>query len=45
MLCSFMRDPNGEELKCHLARIPDYLWIGEDGMKMRVNSLQIYTHS
>ncbi|XP_078178718.1 cycloartenol synthase-like isoform X2 [Carex rostrata] len=35
MLCSFMRDPNGEELKCHLARIPDYLWIGEDGMKMR----------
>ncbi|KAF3336513.1 Cycloartenol synthase 2 [Carex littledalei] len=35
MLCSFMRDPNCEELKCHLARLPDYLWIGEDGMKMR----------
>jgi hypothetical protein len=25
MLRSFMRDPNCEDLKCHLARIPDCL--------------------
>ncbi|XP_078150907.1 cycloartenol synthase-like [Carex rostrata] len=35
MLCSFVRDPNCEDLKCHLGRIPDFLWISEDGMRMK----------
>nr|GMD08198.1 dammarenediol II synthase-like [Ipomoea batatas] len=27
-------DPNCDELKYHLARVPDYLWVSEDGMTM-----------
>ncbi|KAB2604503.1 beta-amyrin synthase-like [Pyrus ussuriensis x Pyrus communis] len=27
--------PNGDYFKKHLARIPDYLWVAEDGMKMQ----------
>nr|GMD08197.1 dammarenediol II synthase-like [Ipomoea batatas] len=27
-------DPNCDEFKYHLARIPDYLWVSEDGMTM-----------
>ncbi|KAK4855070.1 hypothetical protein QYF36_003698 [Acer negundo] len=28
-------NPNGDYFKKHLARIPDYLWVAEDGMKMQ----------
>lgn len=31
-----MEDPNSEAYKHHLARIPDYFWVAEDGMKMQV---------
>ncbi|XP_078166360.1 cycloartenol synthase-like isoform X2 [Carex rostrata] len=39
-LCCKVRDPNSKNLENHLARIPDFLWIGEDGMKMRASSSQ-----
>lgn len=36
MLACWVEDPNGDYFKKHLARIPDYLWVAEDGMKMQV---------
>ena len=38
MLACWAEDPNGDYFKKHLARIPDYIWIAEDGMKMQVRS-------
>ncbi|KAL5574126.1 hypothetical protein UlMin_023723 [Ulmus minor] len=35
MLACWAEDPNGDYFKKHLARIPDYIWIAEDGMKMQ----------
>nr|WRO65029.1 beta-amyrin synthase [Neoalsomitra integrifoliola] len=35
MLACWVEDPNGDYFKMHLARIPDYLWVAEDGMKMQ----------
>ncbi|KAF3631211.1 Beta-amyrin synthase [Capsicum annuum] len=35
MLACWVEDPNGYYFKKRLARIPDYLWIAEDGMKMQ----------
>ncbi|KAG9449355.1 hypothetical protein H6P81_009320 [Aristolochia fimbriata] len=35
MLCCWVEDPNSEAFKLHLPRIYDYLWIAEDGMKMK----------
>ncbi|XP_071730617.1 beta-amyrin synthase 2-like [Rutidosis leptorrhynchoides] len=35
MLACWTEDPNGVCFKKHLARIPDYLWVAEDGMKMQ----------
>eukprot|EP00252_Welwitschia_mirabilis_P023208 TRINITY_DN6518_c0_g1_i1.p1 TRINITY_DN6518_c0_g1~~TRINITY_DN6518_c0_g1_i1.p1 ORF type:complete len:760 (-),score=127.45 TRINITY_DN6518_c0_g1_i1:298-2577(-) len=35
MLCCWVEDQNSEAFKKHLFRIPDYLWIAEDGMKMQ----------
>ncbi|KAK9282326.1 hypothetical protein L1049_005240 [Liquidambar formosana] len=35
MLSCWVEDPNGDYFKKHLARIPDYLWVAEDGMKMQ----------
>ncbi|XP_010531953.1 PREDICTED: camelliol C synthase-like isoform X3 [Tarenaya hassleriana] len=35
MLACWVEDPNGDYFKKHLARIPDFLWIAEDGMKMQ----------
>jgi len=37
MLACWVEDPNGDAFKKHLARIPDCLWISEDGMAMQVN--------
>ncbi|KAL8460798.1 hypothetical protein ACS0TY_032343 [Phlomoides rotata] len=43
MLACWVEDPNGDAFKKHLARIPDYLWLGEDGMKMQsVNGSQVW---
>lgn len=38
MMCWCAHDPNCDEFKYHLARVPDYLWLAEDGMKMQVGS-------
>ncbi|KAH7839805.1 hypothetical protein Vadar_009106 [Vaccinium darrowii] len=35
-------DPNGDEFKYHLARVPDYLWLAEDGMKMQTFGSQLW---
>ncbi|MFS7923487.1 putative beta-amyrin synthase [Helianthus anomalus] len=35
MLACWVEDPNGVCFKKHLARVPDYLWVAEDGMKMQ----------
>ncbi|KAG5227873.1 multifunctional triterpene synthase [Salix suchowensis] len=36
MLACWVEDPNGAYFRRHLARIMDYVWIGEDGIKMQV---------
>ena len=36
MLAFWVEEPNSDYFKKHLARIPDYLWVAEDGMKMQV---------
>lgn len=38
----YAEDPNGIEFKRHLARIPDYLWMAEDGMKMQSFGSQLW---
>ncbi|XP_021896494.1 beta-amyrin synthase-like [Carica papaya] len=35
MLACWVENPLGDYFKKHLARIPDYLWVAEDGMKMQ----------
>lgn len=37
MLCCWIENPNSDAFKRHLARVADFLWVGEDGMKVRVN--------
>ncbi|WCJ39157.1 Lupeol synthase [Euphorbia peplus] len=34
MMAYWAEDPTQEALKFHFARLPDYLWLAEDGMKM-----------
>ncbi|OQU83223.1 hypothetical protein SORBI_3005G092500 [Sorghum bicolor] len=36
MLARWIEDPNSEAFKCHIARVYDFLWIAEDGMKMQI---------
>ncbi|KAM0858256.1 hypothetical protein ACQ4PT_047944 [Festuca glaucescens] len=35
MLACWIEDPNSEAFKLHIPRIHDYLWVAEDGMKMK----------
>ncbi|KAK0600405.1 hypothetical protein LWI29_014613 [Acer saccharum] len=42
MLACWVDDPNGDYFKKHLARIPDYLWVAEDGMKMQSFGSQLW---
>ncbi|KAI5659180.1 hypothetical protein M9H77_27973 [Catharanthus roseus] len=35
MFCCWVEDPNSIVIKQHLSRIKDYLWVAEDGMKMK----------
>ncbi|KAK9093486.1 hypothetical protein Syun_028397 [Stephania yunnanensis] len=35
MMACWAEDPKSDAFKYHLARIPDYLWVAEDGMKMQ----------
>nr|UJH94072.1 2,3-oxidosqualene cyclase 2 [Tripterygium hypoglaucum] len=42
MLCCWVEDPNSDYFKKHLARIPDYLWVAEDGMKVQSFGSQLW---
>ncbi|KAI9185359.1 hypothetical protein LWI28_006511 [Acer negundo] len=42
MLACWVDDPNGDYFKKHLARIPDFLWVAEDGMKMQSFGSQLW---
>ena len=35
MLACWAEDPSGEAFKKHLPRVTDYIWLGEDGIKMQ----------
>ncbi|KVI00819.1 Prenyltransferase/squalene oxidase [Cynara cardunculus var. scolymus] len=35
-------DPDGVEFKRHIARVPDFLWLAEDGMKMQSFGSQLW---
>jgi beta-amyrin synthase len=37
MLACWVEDPNGDSFKKHIARIPDYIWVAEDGIKMQAS--------
>ena len=41
LMACWVEDPNSEAYKLHLARIPDYFWIAEDGLKFQVICLPI----
>ncbi|XP_058113469.1 cycloartenol synthase-like isoform X1 [Magnolia sinica] len=41
-LSHWVENPNSEAFKCHLARIPDFLWVAEDGMKVQVCGSQTW---
>ena len=38
MLACWVEDPNGDYFKKHLARMKDFIWIAEDGIKMQVST-------
>ena len=42
MMCWWAESPNGDEFKHHLARVPDYLWLAEDGMKTQSFGSQLW---
>ncbi|KAL1834017.1 dammarenediol II synthase-like [Daucus carota subsp. sativus] len=42
MMCWWAESPNGDEFKHHLARVPDYLWLAEDGMKVQSFGSQLW---
>nr|A8CDT3.1 RecName: Full=Lupeol synthase; Short=BgLUS [Bruguiera gymnorhiza]ULE72739.1 lupeol synthase [synthetic construct]BAF80444.1 lupeol synthase [Bruguiera gymnorhiza] len=45
MLACWHEDPNGDAFKKHLARIPDYVWLGEDGIKIQSFGSQVWDTS
>uniref|UniRef100_A0A7N0ZT28 Terpene cyclase/mutase family member n=1 Tax=Kalanchoe fedtschenkoi TaxID=63787 RepID=A0A7N0ZT28_KALFE len=45
MLACWVEDPNGDYFKKHLARLPDFLWVSEDGMKMQTFGSQTWDTS
>ncbi|CAN8240342.1 unnamed protein product [Cochlearia groenlandica] len=42
MLACWIENPNGDHFKKHLARIPDYMWVAEDGLKMQSFGSQLW---
>jgi cycloartenol synthase len=42
MLACWIEDPNSEAFKLHVPRIYDYLWLAEDGMKMKVTIVESF---
>ncbi|KAH1055187.1 hypothetical protein J1N35_033252 [Gossypium stocksii] len=45
MRACWVEDPNGISFKKHLARIDDYVWVGEDGIKMQSFGSQVWDAS
>ncbi|KAJ7009952.1 lupeol synthase-like isoform X1 [Populus alba x Populus x berolinensis] len=45
MLACWVEDPNGDYFRRHLARIEDYVWLGEDGIKMQSFGSQVWDTS
>ncbi|CAL8130593.1 unnamed protein product [Prunus armeniaca] len=45
MLACWDEDPNGESYKKHLARIADYIWLAEDGIKIQSFGSQMWDAS
>ncbi|XP_034931230.2 lupeol synthase isoform X1 [Populus alba] len=45
MLACWVEDPNGDYFRRHLARINDYVWLGEDGIKMQSFGSQVWDTS
>ncbi|XP_024454970.2 beta-amyrin synthase 2 isoform X2 [Populus trichocarpa] len=42
MIANWAEDPNQDSLKRHLATVPDYLWVAEDGMKVQNMGSQLW---
>ncbi|KAH6818429.1 cycloartenol synthase 1 [Perilla frutescens var. frutescens] len=42
LIACWVEDPNSEAYKHHLARIPDYFWVAEDGLKMQSFGCQMW---
>ncbi|XP_052179349.1 beta-amyrin synthase 1-like isoform X2 [Diospyros lotus] len=42
MMACWAEDPTSEAFKYHLARVPDYLWVAEDGMKVQTFGSQLW---
>ncbi|CAH8356151.1 unnamed protein product [Eruca vesicaria subsp. sativa] len=42
MLACWVEDPESDYFKKHLARMPDYIWIGEDGLKIQSFGSQLW---
>uniref|UniRef100_A0A1J3DFQ2 Terpene cyclase/mutase family member n=1 Tax=Noccaea caerulescens TaxID=107243 RepID=A0A1J3DFQ2_NOCCA len=42
MLACWVEDPEGEHFKKHLARVHDFVWIGDDGLKFQVCGSQTW---
>ncbi|XP_023734438.1 dammarenediol II synthase isoform X2 [Lactuca sativa] len=42
MMVWWAENPCGDEFKHHLARLPDYLWLAEDGMKVMPSGGQLW---
>ncbi|KAL0012018.1 hypothetical protein SO802_007126 [Lithocarpus litseifolius] len=45
MLACWVEDPNGDYFKKHLARMKEFIWIAEDGMKMHSFGSQLWDAS
>lgn len=45
LMACWVEDPNSEACKRHLARIPDYFWIAEDGLKIQVPKFLLYIYT
>ncbi|GLT97446.1 hypothetical protein SLE2022_150110 [Rubroshorea leprosula] len=42
LIACWVEDPNSDAYKRHLARLPDYYWIAEDGLKMQTFGCQTW---
>ncbi|KAG2330371.1 hypothetical protein Bca4012_020038 [Brassica carinata] len=42
MLACWVDDPDGDYFKKHLARLSDFIWIGEDGLKIQTFGSQLW---